>query len=543
MSVVKYSCKDNKKKLLRLSCGDVLELCSDEYQNPLVLTGLVGTSDQPITIRPKKNEQATFTSGWKDDEARIWANKAADQRQRSGYYPSVGHLGDQAMLVLRNCQFVIIRGIDFKNCWPTAIYLDNCQNIVLHDLKFTGGTIAIGANGIDTRDLIVQHCCWRQDTSKKNKMWNSIPWPRIHGASNNSDAPDVDIYGDYRYWDGDFFRAWNVTGNVIIRDNHVSDAFNGIHFFNSHDRLAPGVVASQLQFNGGRQASANVLIERNSFTRIRDNIFEPEYHAWNWVIRYNHMRDCYRPFSFEFERAGWIYVYGNTASFKSSPSTKMSTEDKEKYPSSEWRKSPSLFKPNGPQLNEGPIYVLNNSWYMATGKGLLPKFVLGRLVHANNLAEFEHPEKGMLFGKDGMKAISMPWSEEYEKTAEASRFTRRWREYKIEIFSDTANDSNFPEVYRQVGYPIGSETINKYPGFTDPAACPPDFTPKSGEALGKSNNVTIELPDATSEVFEGGHDRGACHGDDSLSGLDDMMRFLPTDDWLPDLPTARKHDS
>ncbi len=541
MSVVEYSHKDNKRKLLRLSCGDVLELCSKEYRNPLVLEGVVGTADQPIIIQPGKNRGATFTSGWPKKKARKWANRAADRRQRGGYYPSVGQLGDQAMLVLRNCQFVIIRGIDFKNCWSTAIYLDDCQNIVLHDLEFRGGTIAVGANGIDTRDLVIQHCCWRQDTSKKHKMWNIVPWPRIHGASDNSAAPDVDIDGDYRHWDGDFFRAWNVTGNIIIRDNYISDAFNGIHFFNSHDRLAPGVVASQLKFNGGRQASANVLIERNQFTRIRDNVFEPEDHAWNWVIRYNHIRDCYRPFSFEFERAGWIYVYGNNASFNSRPSTDMSDDDEAKYPSSEWRQTPSLFKPKGPQQNEGPIYVLNNSWYMATGKGLLPKFVLGGLVHANNLAEFKKPKKGRIFGKDGMKPSPRPWSIEQEQIAEAARFTRRWEQYRIKMFSDTANDKFFPEAYRQVGYPIGSEAINAKPEFTNPTASPPNFKPKSREGLGNSIDITIVLPDASSEVFAGGHDRGACPDSDSLSGLDKMMRFLPADDWLPDLPPARKH--
>ena len=57
----------------------------------------------------------------------------------------------------------------------------------------------------------------------------------------------------------------------------ISDAFNAIHFFNRIDQLAPGVdPEGALQYNGGRRASANVLIENNTFTRIRDNAIEPE---------------------------------------------------------------------------------------------------------------------------------------------------------------------------------------------------------------------------------------------------------------------------
>ena len=158
----------------------------------------------------------------------------------------------------------------------------------------------------------------RQDVSSDHRMWNSIPWKAIHGSRDNS-GEKVDPDNDFRAWDGDFFRAWDVAGNIIIRDNRISDAFNAIHFFNRIDELAPGVDPKGLKYNGGRRASANILIENNTFTRIRDNAIEPEDYAWNWVVRHNVFADCYRPFSLELQRAGWFYIYGNYGWVTTSP--------------------------------------------------------------------------------------------------------------------------------------------------------------------------------------------------------------------------------
>ncbi|MGO7557720.1 right-handed parallel beta-helix repeat-containing protein, partial [Rhizobium johnstonii] len=74
----------------------------------------------------------------------------------------------------------------------------------------------------------------------------------------------VDAKKDARAFDGDFFRAWTIAGYVIIRNNIIVDAFNGVHFFNQ--------AAESIKDTFCR----NVLIEKNWFVRIRDNAIEPE---------------------------------------------------------------------------------------------------------------------------------------------------------------------------------------------------------------------------------------------------------------------------
>jgi hypothetical protein len=359
------------RSLSNLTAGDKLQLEHGDYQAPVVLCGIHGTRSKPIIIESipgSSSGRACFSTDISFCEYRKKANLIAQSRQNSGYYPSVGQSADEAMLVLLNCQYVIIRNLDFHGCWPCAIYIDNCQQIVIDNVDFKEGTIAIGINGHDTRDLTIQNCCWQQDTREDPPMWDSIAWVRIHGASSNQENSAVDIDNDYRLYDGDFIRGWDVAGNITIRNNSIRDAFNGIHFFNSRDKLAPGVNPNVLKFNNGRRASANILIEGNTFIRVLDNCIEPEYHAWNWVIRHNRIMDCYRPFSFEFGRAGWFYVYGNTGAFLNGPSTRVEDTAKE-----DLRKTMSLFKVKGAQNNEDEIFVFHNSWYYAEGKGLFPK--------------------------------------------------------------------------------------------------------------------------------------------------------------------------
>ncbi len=527
-----------------ISAGDHIELKAGTYKEPLIIDGKMGTVTRPIFIEPDPGAtpgSVVFSSELSTKAARLFANQVANRRQRAGYYPSFGHLGDQAMLVLRNCQHVVVHGLDFRNCWPGAIYLDNCQNIVIHNVRFHGGTIAIGANGIFTHDIIVQHCHWQQDPSG-SKMWNRVPWGRIHGASDNSKNPGVDLKGDYRHWDGDFFRGWDVGGNIIIRNNTIRDAFNGIHFFNSIDNLAPGIDANTLTFNNGRRSTANVLIENNDFIRVRDNVFEPEDHAWNWVIRHNRLRDCYRPFSFEFERAGFLYIYGNTGSFDTPPSSDMSDEDKERFPQSEWRANESLFKPKGRQANEGSIYVAFNSWYFKKGKGVLPKFGLGKLVHVNNATQYKDPKRGRFFGQNGDKQNTGPSDIASELIAEQSRFTRRWDDYGIEMNGDVANDIHFPDNYRALGYRIGLAAKNASPNFSDPigtTTTPPDFTSSETAILKASIEFNIDFPDGSVQTVPKELNVGATQSKGVYSTIDRLFEFLPVDDWLPVLPAPR----
>ena len=553
MARIEITNRNFAEQLACVSAGDEVVLVTDDdkdkanFLEPIILDGKHGTQQRPIIIRPDTGKTITFKSDYSEHQARLWLNKVADRRQRGGYYPSVGQLGDQASLILRNCQYVVIQGFDFEDCWPGAIYLDECQYIAIHDIDFRRGTIAIGVNGLNSHDIIVQHCHWQQDTSDTNKMWSEVPWGRIHGASDNSqDGGSVDLDDDFRHWDGDFFRAWDVAGNIIIRQNTITDAFNGIHFFNRIDQLPPGRDALSLPFNDGRRSSANVLIEKNTFVRVRDNIFEPEGYGWNWVIRHNELKDCYRPFSFEFERAGWIYVYGNKGAFLKKPSTKLSDADQEKF-KDELRQSSSLFKPKGTQANEGPIFVAYNSWYFESGKGILPKFSLGNLVHANNAIEFKKPSKGRLFGNGGHMPSSIPFDLEAEEMDEQQRFTRRWRDYNIKMDGDLTNDALYPVGYRMLGYAIGGKAsqLGKNEIFERPdneADLDKFLALKDKAKKEETVALVLELPDGETKELAGGLEPGAVQPQPLYDLVDSYFKFLPSDDWVPQLPEPRERN-
>jgi len=528
MVKIRLSPEKFAKKLKRVTAGDEIILKEGCYVKPIIFNGLIGTEDQPIIIRRRRNanlEDVIITSGIDFEEARLRGNLIAQRREKSGLYPTVGHLGDQAMMVFRNCQFVIIENLCFKDCWPTAIYFDQCHYMAVNNVYFRGGTLAIGASGPDTHDIIVQNCDWQQDTSEEHNMWNHIAWSRIHGAKNNSPS-GVDVKDDFRLWDGDFFRSWGIAGNVIIRKNLIKDAFNGVHSFNKRDQLAPGVDANSFEFNGGRQYAANFLIEDNTFVRVRDNIFEPEDYAWNWVMRGNHMQDCYRPFSFELKRAGFFYVYNNTASFVNAPSTKLRQID-QAYPT---RSTPSLTKPKGTQKNEGPIYMFNNSWHMKIGKGILPKFGIGKLVHKNNAIEFGSEKKARMFGAIGSEESTRPLSSEGEKVSESSRFTRRWVDFQIEMNGDVTNDANYPEKYQYLGYRISDKAMRANPNFVDPING--DFTTTGEETLGKSVELELKLPDDSVTKIQAGNNVGAVQQWDLYRQVDSIFKFLPDTGWL-----------
>lgn len=417
-----------------------VEECGD---GPIVLTGLHGTWDNPIVVTRASDTIITLP---KQDLERYF-NTIAFKRQEAGYYPSVGQSADDAALILRNCQFVLIRDLHFVDCWPTALYLDECQNIAVKDCTFERGTIAIGANGRTTRQLLIEGCSFAQTGPKE--MWNDIPWEAIHGSFENANY-SVDLCDGRHSLDGDFFRAWDIVGHVTLRGNTIRDAFNGIHFFNRVDRLETVGPARAPRFNSDRKSANTVLIENNWFERVRDNCIEPEAHAWNWVVRGNRFADCYTPYSFEFERGGWFYIYDNHHWLLNKPQTKTRT-------------SGSGFKTKGSQQNDGDFYVFNNSWLFGGGERTFRKQKLGRLKHYNNAIR-DLGKRGRFFGSDCLK----PDTDRDEVAAEANRFTRRWIDYQIEMNGDWICDGRKIDTYRIAGYVLGPQTRGKSPGFKQP---------------------------------------------------------------------------
>ncbi|MEL7228286.1 MAG: hypothetical protein AAGK38_00040 [Pseudomonadota bacterium] len=553
--------------------GDTIVLEPGIHENPLYFAGLRGTQERPIIIQAGKGmTPARLTGPICQNVAKDIANREAARRQEGGYYPAPGFLGDLAALTLRDCQYVVVQGLYFDQCWLSAIYIDDCRFIAVRDCRIEGSMNAFGINGPDTRHILIEHNHWRQDMSDDHDIWNNVPWSAIHGSLANSKR-EVDPKRDVRHFDGDFVRCWDIAGDLLVRDNDVEDAFNGVHTFNDVDELAPGVEAPATQFNRRRRSTANVLIEDNRFTRIRDNVIEPEDHAWNWVVRRNTFVDCLVPLSLELHRAGWLYIYANQFASFHKPSQTVPKDWKDESN----RDGFAIFKTGGLQRNEGDIYFMFNSITLPTNARYFRRGFLGRLQHRNNAISFEGG-KGRFFGKNGLEQGAGlvlyhkdgPFGAIFAQ--ERRRFTRRWdgalitdphapddlkalANLHISMEGDVIFDRNFDRqaksgrTYEQVGYPVGNTVKFDDLGFPGQGDFPfkvKDLKLEGARTVlsGKAIAMTVELPglrQAAPDVRKrhevpAGMDVGAVQvsstGLQGMEALDGAFGFIPNFDWV-----------
>jgi hypothetical protein len=480
----------------RLKPGSKLHFKKARFPSPITINGKRGSQSKPIVIR---GPSATVGSDIDFDGYREKANKLADAHQKAGSFPGVYFLADDAALALKDCQWVIIEDLRFENCWPTAIYLDNCQHIFIRRVSFRGGTFAIGAAGSYTRHLLIEDCDWVQDldshgaadilsiranghtrsdlSSTDCALWSKIPWKAVHGAR-KEDGP-VAIKTDARAYDGDFFRAWTIAGYVIIRNNIIADAFNGVHLFNQ------AAVSTETNF------ARNVVIEDNWFIRVRDNAVEPEDFAWNWTIRRNKFIDCYMPFSFEMQTSGHFYVYGNLGWNIHVPGPEHDTHASE-----------ALFKLPEKHRADGPHYIFNNTWVLFGS--IVKKKRISGFEHRNNLIgytdRFEKSKWASPLGKS-WNAARIPATElEDQFTIERDSFTRSWKALGIVFDGDLIGHSDFPENLRAAGYEIGPNAHSGTVKFDDQTPGVPGGLKISSPPAAQP--FTIELPDETTVVFD-----------------------------------------
>ncbi len=516
-------------KVLGLAAGDDLNLLAGDYKKPLVISGVSGTAEAPVSIRGQRldsvNARGTCWSktvfGRGPDFAafRTRGNKIAFIQEASGRFPGLHYIADEAILILRDCQWMVIEDLSFENCWPTAIYLENCQNITLRNLHFRGGTFAIGAIGTDTRHLLIEGCDWIQDPTGRGEedlkairedgrlpeppsepgglLWKETNWTQIHGSREETERL-VDINADARAFDGDFFRAWNIAGYVVLRNNCILDAFNGVHFFNT--------VRKEEQ----EAYSRNVLIEKNWFVRLRDNAVEPENYAVNWTVRHNVFADCYATFSLEPQRSGFFYIYGNLCWNIHRPG-----------PEDDERNRGRVFKFGSIHEAIGPLYVMFNTWLLRGP--IFKKKRISSLVHMNNVVAY-HENDPAVFTDDAAPFGKYWWlphdscaAWKKVKDAEKKRFTKFWGSLGIVMEGDIINHPTFPREVRLAGYLVGAGASGGKPVFRsgcygDPEGLRLDAVCESGETVSPPEALEVEVVypnDATETVGGSGTIPGA----------------------------------
>lgn len=506
------------KRVRRLIAGDRVHLKKGHYKKPIVLSSLSGTEDSPIVVT---GTDAVLGTKLKFKKYQPKGNALAAAQEAGGEFPGLYYLADNAVLVLRNCQWITIEKLTFDGCWPTAVYLENCQHITLRGLKITGGTFAIGATGVTTRHILVEDCDWVQDPSgngweaceairagktiekeleeSPSELWRDIDWVEVHGDWLEN-GKRVDIEHDARAYDGDFFRAWSIAGYVVIRNNIIADAFNGIHFFN---QVAESIIDS---------CSRNVLIEDNWFIRIRDNAIEPEHYAWNWTIRNNVIVDCYLPFSLQMARSGYFYIYGNLGWNVGKPG-----------PDTDEHTRGQLFKFPTEHYADGPHYVFNNSWVLRAP--LVKKMRFSNFVHVNNAIDYSDsdPDVTAPFGGNFRDAAPAGYRMGAAFLFEAKHFTKAWQDLGITFDGDVIHHPTFPDDTNAAGFHLGSASLGISPDF-------PDMTPGRPEGLKPLTrhaavDLTLLLPngDTVTATQAQKHQVGAWQGNDLIAVEDPIF--------------------
>ncbi len=324
---IKVSPHDVVEKTKALQAGDRVIFTSGRYTERLQFKNLSGQTAHPIEFVAEPG--AILDGGQRFEDFNPRAQRISEEQQALGKYPGIYPISMEGFFIFEECDWITIRGFYVVGVWPTIIALKNCRHIVIDDMHMREGTFAIFAEGSKTNGIVVENSTWVQDITKGD-LWFRIGWHRMHDEVNPGDA---------RAYDGDFFRSVDIKGNVTIRNNSISHAFNAVHLYNR--RLDPNL-------------NNNVYIYGNSFTYIRDNAIEPEYAASNWWVYHNKIFNCHKWISFEMTLSGYFFVFGNVGWFDSLPG-----------PIADNQFGGAVFKlPPATDPAPGHHYVFHNSWYL-----------------------------------------------------------------------------------------------------------------------------------------------------------------------------------
>jgi hypothetical protein len=321
--------------------GDVILVEGGDYRQPSQLKGKVGTAQRPIIIRAADDR---WISGGQVPDPH-WGAGAPHEVQ-----PAKPAIDDFAFLVIDKCAYVTIEQLKIQDCWPTIISIKNSHHVTVRGCDMRHGTYAIFAKGTpapdDTSHLLIERNTWQQDTSPEHLLWTVIDWAQAHGGEGAD--------GAYRYFNGGFLSAKRIRGKVVVRNNIISDCYNGIRL--KADDTAPTA-------DGLPRINADVHIVDNDFIRVRDNPVEPEVAAYNWHVRHNRLLDCHSWFSFDGVVGGFWYFYGNTGRF----TTRQGLPDAEAHTMGRVLKLSYQANPASDSSDAVPIhpwFVFNNSWHL-----------------------------------------------------------------------------------------------------------------------------------------------------------------------------------
>jgi len=443
MKIVKVSPENIQAKINEAEPGTVIKLQKGVYRDPITIRGLNGNAANPIIIQG--GPQVIFDGGVSFEEFQPTAIEWTWRNTENGRYPGLYDDASCAFIRLFECSHVVIEGILFRGFWPTIIYFFDSTDLHFNDLNMLEGTFAIYGEGDGSKKILVENCNWLQDISER-KLWFELGWTGLHDVIKTENSA--------RAFDGAFFRTRNIKGEVVIRNNTVLHAANGVHMFNRK----PG--ENRLGLNN------NVQIYNNCFSYIRDNAIEPERKAINWWVFGNQLENCHKPFSLGLDTAGYFYIFGNSIWSNSKPGV------------GESHTGGAIFKIDKKYKNiVGPFYIFNNSFYSKScymKKGQIPS-----LCHWNNAIVYCDVEVESN-------------SDFCSKKSFFKGFSSEWNKWKIEFDNDLYIHHDFPSSPKYEIYNITNFLVED-PLFLNPKEGCMEIGVNS-PALNSGRAVKLKMP-------------------------------------------------
>jgi hypothetical protein len=121
----------------------------------------------------------------------------------------------------------VTSSLTLENFWPVIFFIKNSRNITIRNCRMKHATFAIFAKGGSDENhddgsagYLIEGNSWQQDDTPDHKLWTKYDWAEAHGGEGSS--------GLLRYFNGGFFGAKAIAGDVVIRGNTISDAYNGV---------------------------------------------------------------------------------------------------------------------------------------------------------------------------------------------------------------------------------------------------------------------------------------------------------------------------
>jgi hypothetical protein len=346
--------------------GDTIYLLAGKYREKINFDHKKGIPEKPIYLygHPSAGDQKVLIDGG----AKVPAMELNNN-----------------WIEFKNAAWIEIGNLSFRDGWTDPIRIDNSSYLSFKHCDFYGGRKVILGTGIETHHILVENCKWNQGGER---LWT------IEKDSLGVDAWLSMHHELMGYYNGSLVDSRASGGSFVIRNNFITNAYNGI------------------RFTSKKGYDANVEIYNNVLVNIRDNDFEPEHYAYNMHIYHNRSRNIHKSLSVDDVAGGYIYYYGNTVTMDSSAWAK-------EICSGFWK----IY--GGVDSLIYPLYAFNNSFF-TYGKAFNSMEKNARqFKHFNNAYYFAGPEAWVLKIVDPSNEFdndisNQPWS----NTMKENRFER-----------------------------------------------------------------------------------------------------------------------